>query len=431
VILLPPVSDLDVSGVVSPFARAGLGPWLTDPARIAQYDALYVAKLDRLTRSLQDFVALAAWCADHSKKLLFVSESLDLSTPNGRLAANTLAIFAEFEQERMAERRREALVTLRKNGWWNGGIAPYGYKPEPDGSHWVLVPDPDQAAVVRRMAEAILAGRSASAVARDLNAGAIRPARGRAWTVSSVLFVLRNCVLYGQLRDNEKRPLRGPDGSLLTLRSAIMDRDTWQQVQTRMSSASFKKSAVTLALLSGVAFCACGAPLHGNTVTSVPTKSGTRRVYRKYRCSADCGESQVHQGDLDPAVAEMLLTTYGVVDVPERVDIPAFDSTARLAEVTALITGLDAEYRAGRLPAAAYSRQIAALETERADLEVRPVTYAHAERCLSGENFAARWGRLDVPARNRLLRDLEAHIVWGGGDLVATLQMFEDAGAGD
>jgi site-specific DNA recombinase len=264
VVILDPVYDLDVSGAVSPFARSGLGPWLTDPDKIAAYDALFAAKLDRLTRSLQDFVALAAWCGAHGKTLLSVSESLDLSTRNGRLAANTLAIFAEFERERMAERRREALVTLRKNGWWNGGVAPYGYRPEPDGPHWVLVPDEAQAAVVRRMAEAVLAGTPASAVARALAAGGIPPARGRAWTVSSVLFVLRNCVLYGQLRDNEKRPLRGPDGLPLTLRSAILDRDTWQRVQTRLSAASFTKGAVPTALLSGVAFCACGASLYSN-----------------------------------------------------------------------------------------------------------------------------------------------------------------------
>lgn len=426
VVILDPVYDLDVSGAVSPFARPGLGPHLTDPAKVAAYDALFAAKLDRITRSLQDFVALVAWCTEHGKTLLSVSESLDLSTPNGRMAANTLAVFAEFERERMAERRREALVTLRKNGWWNGGVAPYGYRPDPDGPHWVLVPDPAQAAVVRRMAAAILDGRSASAVARDLDAGGIRPARGRAWTVSSVLFVLRNCVLYGQLRDNEQRPLYGPDGTPLALQTAILDRDTWQRVQTRLSAASFKKSgAVPTALLSGVAFCACGAKLYANQVSSVPRRDGTRRVYRKYRCAADCGEPQVRQAALDPEVTGMLLAAYGTRDVPERVDVAASDSAARLGEVARLITGLDAEYRTGRLPAAAYARQVAALEAEQADLEARPVTYAHTDWRPSGETFAARWDRLDVPARNQLLRDLGARVSWGGGYLTANLRTFE------
>src|SRR5271165_2695852 len=52
--------DLDVSGSVSPFERPGLGPWLRDD-RLSQWDGLCVAKLDRLTRSLIDFVTLMSW----------------------------------------------------------------------------------------------------------------------------------------------------------------------------------------------------------------------------------------------------------------------------------------------------------------------------------------------------------------------------------
>lgn len=49
------VDDLDVSGSVSPFEREQLGPWLTDPGKIAQWDTLIVTKLDRQSRSLINF----------------------------------------------------------------------------------------------------------------------------------------------------------------------------------------------------------------------------------------------------------------------------------------------------------------------------------------------------------------------------------------
>jgi hypothetical protein len=45
--------DLDVSGAVSPFDRPQLGTWL---ARADEWDGLLVAKYDRLTRSLLDFL---------------------------------------------------------------------------------------------------------------------------------------------------------------------------------------------------------------------------------------------------------------------------------------------------------------------------------------------------------------------------------------
>src|SRR5580704_10446375 len=57
--------DTDVSGVISPFERPDLGPWLTEAALIARWDTLMVAKLDRLTRSVRDFGDLLEWCKEN------------------------------------------------------------------------------------------------------------------------------------------------------------------------------------------------------------------------------------------------------------------------------------------------------------------------------------------------------------------------------
>src|SRR4051794_21470514 len=61
--------DTEVSGAVSPFLRESLGPWLTDPAKISQWDILIVAKIDRLTRSLSDFDELVSWLDRNNKTL--------------------------------------------------------------------------------------------------------------------------------------------------------------------------------------------------------------------------------------------------------------------------------------------------------------------------------------------------------------------------
>jgi hypothetical protein len=37
--------DLDISGSISPFSRPQLGPWLIDPDKLSQYDAIIVAKV--------------------------------------------------------------------------------------------------------------------------------------------------------------------------------------------------------------------------------------------------------------------------------------------------------------------------------------------------------------------------------------------------
>src|SRR5215470_3460136 len=52
--------DLDVSGAISPWDRPGLGRWLK-PDKLDEWDALCVAKLDRISRSLFTFTALINW----------------------------------------------------------------------------------------------------------------------------------------------------------------------------------------------------------------------------------------------------------------------------------------------------------------------------------------------------------------------------------
>jgi site-specific DNA recombinase len=156
--------DLDVSGAMSPFERPQLGPWLTDPALIAKWDVLAVAKLDRLSRSLLDFVLLIKWCEANGKTIISVSEGFDLSTDFGKLAANILMMFAEFERARMAARRHEAKVKLDQSARWGGGKLPWGYRSQAlAGGGWELVPAPDTAAIVREVAGKLIAGQSAEA----------------------------------------------------------------------------------------------------------------------------------------------------------------------------------------------------------------------------------------------------------------------------
>src|SRR5260370_5477137 len=199
--------DTDISGSISPFEREGLGPWLTEPEKIGQWDVLIVSKLDRLTRSLKHFDEIVSWLDRHGKTLVSVSESLDLSTSTGRMFANLLAMFAQFERERIGERRREAAVTMRENGWWQGGQPPYGRKPVPVNNHWILEVDPDQRAVVERMAREVIRGKARTAVARELTAdGTPTPNGAKAWSERTITKTLTTSNLVLDLTPPPPRP---------------------------------------------------------------------------------------------------------------------------------------------------------------------------------------------------------------------------------
>ena len=108
------------------FRHDDLGPWLTDPDKVRRWDAIMVHKLDRLTRSLIDFIALLDWCKAHGKTFISVSESLDFSTAHGRMFAQLLAMFAEFERSRISERRADHARKARELARWDGRAVPTG-----------------------------------------------------------------------------------------------------------------------------------------------------------------------------------------------------------------------------------------------------------------------------------------------------------------
>ncbi|MBO2463814.1 recombinase family protein [Actinomadura violacea] len=118
--------DLDVSGGVSPFKRPELGKWLT--RRADEFDVLYVWRLDRLTRRSRHFAELVDWCNEREKVVVSTSESLDLSTPMGKMFARIIAAFAEGELDTIQARSLDASRRLREEGAWFGGVEPFGYR---------------------------------------------------------------------------------------------------------------------------------------------------------------------------------------------------------------------------------------------------------------------------------------------------------------
>ena len=136
-------------------------------------DALVVAKLDRLSRSLLDFAGLMARATREHWGLVALDVGVDTSTPAGEAMANILATFAQFERRLISERTRAALAEKKRQGVRIG-------RPR-------LLPE----AVVARIVAEDREGRNLSEIARDLNADGTPTAQGGArWYASTVRKVL-------------------------------------------------------------------------------------------------------------------------------------------------------------------------------------------------------------------------------------------------
>lgn len=87
-----------------------------DLVRAGQAGGIIVSKLDRLSRSLIDFATLMNQAKAEGWNIVCLDVSLDLMSSMGSFVAGILALFAQFERERIGERTREALEEKRAEG---------------------------------------------------------------------------------------------------------------------------------------------------------------------------------------------------------------------------------------------------------------------------------------------------------------------------
>ncbi len=86
-------------------------------ARLREGDTLVVVKLDRLSRSLQDLLAIAQEIEKHGAHLRSLQDSLiDTTSPNGKLIFGMFAVLAEYERDLIRARTLEGLAAARARG---------------------------------------------------------------------------------------------------------------------------------------------------------------------------------------------------------------------------------------------------------------------------------------------------------------------------
>ena len=114
IVVVAETEDLDVSGGKPIKERPKVGPWLTLD-HLHEWDLLVLYKLDRGFRNHLDFTNFYhEFCEVHGKKIVSVSEDIDMSTQMGRFIAGILVQFAEWEIENMSQRRAAAAKVIRR-----------------------------------------------------------------------------------------------------------------------------------------------------------------------------------------------------------------------------------------------------------------------------------------------------------------------------
>lgn len=422
--------DDGVSGGLSPFEREGLGPWLTEPSLLAQWDTLAVAKLDRLTRSLLHFAGLIQWAEDNGKNIVSKAESIDLSTPAGRMLAQIIVLFAEFERARMAERSRQSKKYRREHGAITAGSPKFGYATERRGSMLYLV-EGKHAETWRKGAEKLSDGSKASIVAQWLESVA-----GGSWDASRVMRTYRDPVYRGYvtaqrvtgLDASGKRVharhnpdvIYGDDGRPVTHDAPLIDDHGWHRLQRALDRLTITRATgAEVRELSGIVMCAeCGATLVYNAF-----KSGDHR-YRHPKGSKCPGDGAVTfpAKAIEEAFRSDFMAVHGARQTMARV-ITGEDLTGVIADLERRQAEVEQAVTDGDMPAKAGGKILAAIEE---DLEsARSAPGQSVDLVPTGTTLADEWESYSPAERNEFLRKRKVAVLVRRGTVGRPWQVTE------
>lgn len=93
-----------------------------------KFDILVCYRLDRISRNVADFSSTIKELQAYGVDFVSIKEQFDTTSPMGRaMIYNIASVFAQLERETIAERVRDNMTELVKNGFWLGGTPLFGY----------------------------------------------------------------------------------------------------------------------------------------------------------------------------------------------------------------------------------------------------------------------------------------------------------------
>lgn len=158
-----------------------------------------VYKIDRLTRSTKDLIELIELFKNNECGFNSLNESIDTTSPTGRMFVKIIGLFAEFERETIVERIKMGLERKVKEGYSiASSTVSYGYE-KPKGVKIQRI-NKKEAIIVKKIFLWCKEGKNINQIRKYLETNDITTKKGKKWTNKNIINILSNPNYIGNVR---------------------------------------------------------------------------------------------------------------------------------------------------------------------------------------------------------------------------------------
>ena len=252
---------------------------MLDDSAEGVFSKVIVFKLDRFSRNLRDFLNDQHTLNENGVEILSTLEILPDGI-SGKLVKYNLIIAAELYSDSVADHTTSAMYRNARQGNYNGGKIPLGYRAEDEGSSKKYVVDENESKIAAFIFEQYAQGKSYSDLVELLDQRGWRTKNGDRFSIGSFNSIFNNRIYIGEYGYG-----KGTSKAVVTKipELQIVPDDIFEKVQKRLSQNKVlagRRRAKRGYILSGFVQCAkCGSNMHHE-----PVRVKGKAPYACYRC---------------------------------------------------------------------------------------------------------------------------------------------------